>query len=318
MARGVATVFGGSGFIGRYVVKRLARRGFLVRVAVRDPEAALFLKPMGTIGQVVPQYANITDDTSTAAAMAGADVVINLVGILSESRGAGFQSIQAEGADRLGRLAREAGIARLVHLSAIGADPASPSRYAASKGLGEASIRASVPGATILRPSVVFGPEDHFFNKFAGLARVAPIVPVIAGNARLQPVYVGDVADAIVAALDRPEARGAVYELGGPKVWTMREILTYILRQIGREKPMLTIPGPIAQLHAAILELVPGKPLTRDQLLMLQRDNVVSATANGLPALGVMPTPVEMIVPDYLRRFQPGGGRRPVVAGHGS
>jgi NADH dehydrogenase len=317
MARGVATVFGGSGFIGRYVVKRLVRRGYLVRVAVRDPEAALFLKPMGTIGQVVPIHANITDDASTAAAMAGADVVINLVGLLSESGGAGFQSVQSEGAARIGRLAAAAGVTRLIHVSAIGADPASPSRYAASKGQGEAAIRSAVPTATILRPSVVFGPEDHFFNKFAGLARVAPVVPVIAGAARLQPVYVGDVADAIMAALDRPDAQGATYELGGPAVWSMRDILVYILRQIGREKPMLAIPGPIARLHAAILELVPGKPLTRDQLLMLQRDNVVSAAAKGLTDLGVMPTPIEMIVPTYLRRFQPGGGRRPAVAGQG-
>ncbi len=312
--RSVATVFGGSGFIGRYVVKRLAQLGYLVRVAVRDPEAALFLKPMGSVGQVVPLYASVTDDASVANAVAGADVVVNLVGILSESRGAGFQSVQAEGAARVASLAAAAGVGRLVHLSAIGADAASPSDYAQSKAAGEQAVRSAFPGATILRPSVVFGPEDHFFNRFAAIARLAPFMPVIAGATKFQPVYVGDVADAVMAAIARPDAVGATYELGGPRVWTMRELMAYILAQTGRDKTLVNVPMCIARMQAAVMELIPGKPLTRDQLLLLQRDNVASAGVPGLAALDIVPTPVELIVPAYLRRFLPGGGRRPVPA----
>lgn len=312
--RSVATVFGGSGFIGRYVVKRLAQLGYLVRVAVRDPEAALFLKPMGSVGQVVPLYASVTDDASVANAVAGADVVVNLVGILSESRGAGFQSVQAEGAARVASLAAAAGVGRLVHLSAIGADAASPSDYAQSKAAGEQAVRSAFPGATILRPSVVFGPEDHFFNRFAAIARLAPFMPVIAGATKFQPVYVGDVADAVMAAIARPDAVGATYELGGPRVWTMRELMAYILAQTGRDKTLVNVPMCIARMQAAVMELIPGKPLTRDQLLLLQRDNVASAGVPGLAALDIVPTPVESIVPAYLRRFLPGGGRRPVPA----
>lgn len=312
--RSVATVFGGSGFIGRYVVKRLAQLGYLVRVAVRDPEAALFLKPMGSVGQVVPLYASVTDDASVANAVAGADVVVNLVGILSESRGAGFQSVQAEGAARVASLAAAAGVGRLVHLSAIGADADSPSHYAQSKAAGEQAVRSVFPGATILRPSVVFGPEDHFFNRFAAIARLAPFMPVIAGATKFQPVYVGDVADAVMAAIARPDAVGATYELGGPRVWTMRELMAYILAQTGRDKILVNVPMCIARMQAAVMELIPGKPLTRDQLLLLQRDNVASAGVPGLAALDIVPTPVELIVPAYLRRFLPGGGRRPVPA----
>ncbi len=312
--RSVATVFGGSGFIGRYVVKRLAQLGYVVRVAVRDPEAALFLKPMGSVGQVVPLYATITDDASVANAVAGADVVVNLVGILSESRGAGFQSVQAEGAARVASLAAAAGVGRLVHLSAIGADADSPSHYTQSKAAGEQAVRSVFPGATILRPSVVFGPEDHFFNRFAAIARLAPFMPVIAGATKFQPVYVGDVADAVMAAIARPDAVGATYELGGPRVWTMRELMAYILAQTGRDKILVNVPMCIARMQAAVMELIPGKPLTRDQLLLLQRDNVASAGVPGLAALDIVPTPVELIVPAYLRRFLPGGGRRPVPA----
>ncbi len=312
--RSVATVFGGSGFIGRYVVKRLARQGYLVRVAVRDPEAALFLKPMGSVGQVVPLYASITDDASVANAVAGADVVVNLVGILAESRGAGFQSVQAEGAGRVARLSAAAGVGRFVHVSAIGADAASPSRYAQSKAAGEQAVREAFPGATIIRPSVVFGPEDQFFNRFAAIARLAPVMPVIAGATKFQPVYVGDVADAVMAAVARPDAVGTTYEIGGPRVWSMREIMAYILAVTGRDKMMVNIPMCVARIQAAVMELIPGKPLTRDQLLLLQRDNVASAGLPGLKELDIVPTPVELIVPAYLRRFQPGGGRRPVAA----
>ena len=312
--RSVATVFGGSGFIGRYVVKRLAQKGYVVRVAVRDPEAAAFLKPMGAVGQVVLLSASVTNEAAVQRAVRGADVVVNLVGILAETGRATFQAIHADGAGRVARLAAAAaGARRFVHLSAIGADPASPSRYAASKAAGEQAVRQAFPGAIILRPSVVFGPEDAFFNRFAAMARMLPFMPVISGATRMQPVYVGDVADAVMAVLERPDAAGAVYELGGPQVWTFREILAYILQQTGRHHPLVPIPMAIARLQAALLELLPWKPLTRDQLLLLGRDNVVASGMPALADLDIVPTPVELVVPAYLRRFQPGGGRRPLT-----
>jgi uncharacterized protein YbjT (DUF2867 family) len=311
--RSVATVFGGSGFIGRYVVKRLTHKGFVVRVAVRDTERALFLKPMGAVGQVVPLYASLTNEATVHRAVDGADLVVNAVGILAERRSGDFQRIHAEGAGLVAKLSARAGVARLVHISAIGADPNGASRYAASKGVGEGLVREAFAGATILRPSLVFGPEDHLFNRFAGMARLLPIMPVICGDTRFQPVYVGDVADAVMAALVRPDAVGAVYELGGPRVWQFRELLAYILKETGRRRPMVDIPLGLARLQARIMELVPGKPLTRDQLLMLQSDNVVGADRPGLKELGIVPTPVELVVPGYLRRFQPGGGKRRVL-----
>jgi NADH dehydrogenase len=311
--RNVATVFGGSGFIGRYVVKRLAQKGFVVRVAVRDPEAALFLKTAGAVGQIVPLFAAVDNEATVHRAVEGASAVVNLVGILSEGRSGDFQRIHAEGAGRIARLAAATGVERLVHLSAIGADPASPSAYGTSKAAGEAAVRAAFPTATILRPSIVFGPEDRFFNRFAALARLSPVMPVIAGDTRLQPVYVGDVADAIMAVLARRDAAGHTYELGGPRVWTFRELLAYILQETHRRRMLLNLPMGLARLQARCLELVPGKPLTRDQLLMLSRDNVVAEGADGLAALGIVATPVELIVPGYLRRFQPGGGRRRVL-----
>ncbi|HET7880408.1 MAG TPA: complex I NDUFA9 subunit family protein [Acetobacteraceae bacterium] len=311
--RSVATVFGGSGFIGRYVVKRLAKKGFVVRVAVRDPEAALFLKPMGAVGQVVPLFASVANETTVRRAVDGADLVVNLVGILSEGRSGDFQRIHADGAALVGRLSTQAGVGRLVHISAIGADPQAASRYAASKGAGETMLREAFPGATIVRPSLVFGPEDQLFNRFAAMARLLPVMPVICGDTRFQPVYVGDVADAVMVALAHPDAVGAVYELGGPRVWSMRELLGYILKETGRHHRMMDVPMGIARLQARFMELVPGKPLTRDQLLMLQHDNVCSGEMPGLHELGIVATPVELVVPSYLRRFQPGGGRRRVL-----
>jgi uncharacterized protein YbjT (DUF2867 family) len=307
--RSVATVFGGSGFIGRYVVKRLAAAGHVVRVAVRDTEAALFLKPMGAVGQIVPLYADLAERGTIARAVAGADCVVNLVGILAERRRGDFQRIQAEGPGLIGAAAAAAGVPRLTHVSAIGADPASPSLYARSKGQGEQALLACHPDAAILRPSIVFGPEDQFFNRFAALAMVSPVMPVIAGGMRLQPVYVGDVADAVMATLAGAAAAGRVFELGGPQVWTMRQILAWILHQIGRRRPLLTVPMALARLQATVLERLPGKLLTRDQLLLLARDNVVAEGAAGLLDLGITPTPVEQVVPAYLARFRPGGKR---------
>ncbi len=311
--RRVATVFGGSGFIGRYVVKRLAAQGFVVRIAVRYPEAALFLKPMGAVGQVVPLYASIMDEGTVHRAIAGAEIVVNMVGILTDSRAASFQAVHTDGAERIARIAAATGVRRLIQISAIGADPDSPSRYGSSKGKAEQAVLAAFPAATILRPSIVFGAEDKFFNRFAAIARVSPFMPVISGQTKMQPVFVGDVADAVMAALATDASIGKVYELGGPRVWTFREILAFILKQTRRDKRLVDIPMGIARMQAGILQHVPGQPLTPDQLLMLSKDNVAAPDALGLADLGITPTPAELVVPSYLGRYQPGGGRRPSV-----
>ncbi|MCS6890637.1 MAG: complex I NDUFA9 subunit family protein, partial [Rhodovarius sp.] len=239
-----------------------------------------------------------------------AAVVVNLVGILAEPRPGAFRAVQAEGAGRVARLSAAAGVERLVHVSAIGADPAGPAEYARTKAEGEGLVLAAFPTATILRPSIVFGPEDGFFNRFAGLARLAPVMPVICGDTRFQPVYVGDVADAVMAALVREDAKGRIYELGGPRRASFRELIRYILEVTGRpRKPLFEVPLWLAALQARIGELLPGKPFTRDQLRMLQRDNVVAEGMPGLAELGIEPTPMEAVVPLYLARFRPGGGR---------
>ncbi len=311
-AHSVATVFGGTGFIGRHVVKRLVEAGHLVRVAVRDTEAALVLKPLGVVGQVVPFYAPVTAEPEIGRAVAGAELVVNLVGILAESRPGDFDRIHHEGAGRVARAAAAAGAARLVHVSALGADPASPSLYARSKAAGEAAVLAAFPAATILRPSIVFGQEDSFFNRFARMAQLLPAMPVIAGDTRFQPVHVGDVADAIMAGLTRADVQGRVFELGGPKVWTMRELMAWIVAQTQRHRPLVQVPLPLARFQAAVLERLPGKLLTRDQLLQLQRDNVVAAGAPGLAELGITPLAIEQVVPSYLARYRPGGLRRKI------
>ncbi len=307
--RSVATVFGGSGFIGRYVVQRLARAEYIVRVAGRDTESSMFLRPMGRVGQVVPLFASVANEPQVQRVVEGADLVVNLVGILAERKAGDFTRLQAEGAGRVARLSAAAGVARMVQISAIGADPASPSQYARTKAEGEAAVLAAMPAATVLRPSLVFGAEDQFFNRFAGLAQLLPFMPVICGDTKMQPVYVGDVADAVIAALANPEAAGRTYELGGPRVWTFREILAWILRETRRKRPMIDIPLGLARFQAAVAERVPGKPFTRDQLLLLQRDNVAAAGALGLGDLGIAATPVELVVPEYLDRYRPGGGK---------
>jgi NADH dehydrogenase len=298
--RSVAAVIGGSGFLGRYIVKRLAASGHIVRVAVRDPEAALFLKPMGRVGQVVPLYANITQETTLTRAIEGADIVVNLVGILAERKAGDFDHIQAEGAGRVARIAAATGVRHLLHVSAIGADAQSPARYARSKAAGEQLVLSSFPRAVILRPSLVFGPEDQFFNRFAALAAISPVMPVISGKSRFQPVYVGDVADAAIAALGREEACGKIYELGGPKIMSFREILGWILATTGRHRRLVDLPGGVASLLARI----PFSGLTADQLLMLARDNVANSALPGLIDLGVVPTPIELVVPGYLARYR--------------
>ncbi|MCA3349084.1 MAG: complex I NDUFA9 subunit family protein [Roseomonas sp.] len=305
----LVTVFGGGGFIGRHIVQRLAAAGHSIRIAGRDTERAARLCTMGGVGQITPIAASITDEASSARAVAGADIVINLVGILFESRAGDFQRIQSEGAGRVARLAAAAGAKQFLHLSAIGADAASPSLYAQTKAAGEAAVLAAFPGAIILRPSVVFGAEDQFFNRFAGLAALLPFMPVVAGETRFQPVYVGDVADAAMAALADPAASGKVFELGGPRVMSMRQVLRYILDVTGRQRPMITLPEGFVRLQARLGELLPTPPLTRDQLILLGKDNVVSPNALGFQALGIEPKAVEAIVPGYLARFRVGGQR---------
>jgi NADH dehydrogenase len=305
----LVTVFGGAGFIGRHIVQRLAAAGHSIRIAGRDTERAARLCIMGGVGQITPVAASITDEASSARAVAGADIVINLVGILFESRAGDFQRIQAEGAGRVARLAAAAGAKHFLHLSAIGADAGSPSLYAQTKAAGEAAVLAAFPSAIILRPSVVFGPDDQFFNRFAGLATMLPFMPVVSGETRFQPVYVGDVADAAMAALADPAAAGKVFELGGPRVMSMRQVLRYILDVTGRRRPMIALPGGFVRLQARLGELLPTPPLTRDQLILLGKDNVVSPNALGFQALGIEPKAVEAIVPAYLARFRQGGQR---------
>ncbi len=310
MIQQVATVFGGAGFIGRHVVQRLAKAGYVVRIAGRDTERAAKLRTLGDVAQVVPIAASVTDEASVARAVAGATVVVNLVGILSEKKSGDFQRIQAEGAGRVARLAAAAGVRRLVHVSAIGADAGSESLYARSKGEGEAAVRAAFPAATILRPSVVFGADDQFFNRFGALAAMLPFMPVVEGQTRFQPVYVGDVADAVLAAITRDDAPGRVFELGGPRVMTMRDVLDFVLEHTHRRRRMVALPHALVALQARLGEFLPNPPLTRDQLLLLKRDNVVGADAAGLAALGIAPKAVEGVAPAYLARYRRGGLRK--------
>ncbi len=299
------TVLGGAGFIGRYVVKRLAQHGAVVTVASRHASEALFLTTMGDVGQIALVDAGLADEAALAAALTGADAVVCAVGILYERGKQRFEAVHHQGPARLARLAAAAGARQFVHISAIGADPASPSAYGRSKAAGEQAVKAAFPTATILRPSLVFGPEDDFFNRFAAMARVSPALPLIGGGAtRFQPVYVGDVADAVVAALDQAEAGGWTYELGGPKVYTFRELMVLLLAEIGRKRSLVNLPFGLAALEAAVLEWLPKPPLTRDQVRSLQRDNVVAPDALGLADLGLTPTSLELVLPTYLDRFR--------------
>jgi NADH dehydrogenase len=305
--RKVATVFGGSGFLGRYVVKRLAQRGYVVRVAVRDTEAAMFLRPMGAVGQIVPLFAPLAQEAAVARAVDGAEVVVNLTGILAEAKKGDFFRVHAEGATRIARLAASSVAQHVVHVSAIGADTGAESDYARSKGQGEEAMRAIFPRAVILRPSIVFGPEDAFFNRFAAMAQISPVIPIVSGATKFQPVHVGDVADAVIAGLAREDAAGCLFELGGPDVMSFAALIEYMLKLIGRRRMVMDLPQGLATVQAAILERLPGKLLTRDQIKLLRRDNVVADGALDLASLGIVPTPMDMIVPDYLARFRRGG-----------
>ncbi len=313
MAGRLITVFGGAGFVGRHLVRRLAQGGDRVRVAVRHPDSALFLKSMGDVGQVTPVQANLRDDRSVASAVAGADAVVNLVGILYSRGRQSFSAVHHEGALRVAAAARTAGARRFVQMSALGASARSPAEYARTKAMGEEAVKSAFPGATIIRPSTVFGPEDGFFNRFAAMAAISPVLPVIGqppSGPTFQPVYVGDVAAAITRVLDDPATAGKTYELGGPSRYTMAEIMALVLQWTGRKRLVAWIPTGLVNLKAACLELLPVPPLTRDQVKMLQVDNVVSGALPGLDALGITATPAEAVVPAYLDRFRPGGGKR--------
>ncbi len=309
MATPTATVFGGSGFVGRYVVGELARRGWRVRVAVRRPDRALFLKPLGDVGQIVPVAANIRDDASVAEAVAGAELAINLVGVLYEAGRQGFRAVHEDGAGRVARAAAAAGVRRVVHVSAIGAAPDAAAEYARSKAAGEAAMRSGFPDSTVVRPSIVFGVEDDFLNRFAWIARLAPALPLIDGGAtKFQPVYVADVAEGIARIAGDAGTAGRVYEFGGPEVLSFRELMEMLLAQIGRRRLLLPVPGALAMLPARIMELTPLPPLlTRDQIRMLASDNVAADDAPGLADLGIDPTPLEAVAPAYLARYRRGG-----------
>ncbi|WP_416898774.1 MAG: complex I NDUFA9 subunit family protein [Minwuia sp.] len=304
-------VFGGSGFIGRYLVRRLAHEGALVTVAVRDPEGAQFLKPMGDVGQITPLYANIRKPKTLERALQHAEAVVNLVGVLHQGNQA-FAGAHALGAKNIAEKAAELGIETFVQVSAIGADAASDSLYARTKAAGEKVVMDAIPTATILRPSVVFGPEDDFLNRFGAMARLVPVLPLVGGGeTRFQPVYVGDVADAIMAALSREDARGKTYELGGPRVLSFREVLEFILAETRRRALLVPLPFAAALPLGAVMQFLPNPPLTLDQVKQLGHDNVVSDGAPGLAELGISaPTPMQAIAPSYLARYRKPGSQR--------
>jgi len=309
----LVTVFGGGGFVGRHTVRALARQGHRVRVAVRRPHLVPELRVMGDVGQIELVQANIRNADSVARALDGATAVVNLVGVLYASGKQTFTAVQAEGPGTIAALAAREGVTKFVQMSAIGADPKSSSAYGRSKAAGEAAVRAAIPVATVLRPSIVFGPEDDFFNRFAAMAAVSPVLPLIGGGkSRFQPVYVTDVAAAITAVLSQPALAGATYELGGPSTYSFHELLELIVRETGRHPALVPVPWPLASLiglvgdlQAAVLPIPPV--LTSDQVRLLRSDNVVAAGAPGLAALGITPTPVEAVVPSYLWRFRSGG-----------
>lgn len=318
--QGLVTVFGGSGFVGGQVVRALAKAGYRVRVAVRQPNLAYRMRMLGDVGQIEVVQANVRVPASVARALDGAEACVNLVGVLWESGRQKFQSIHAMGARHVAEQAAKAGVKRLVHVSAIGADVNAKAKYARSKGEGEAAVRAAFPGATIVRPSIVFGPEDDFFNRFAQMAALAPVMPLVGGETRFQPVFVGDVAAVIAKAVSSPASVGVTYELGGPTVYTMREILELILTETGRARPLLPVPWPMAgligalgDLQASILPIAP--PLTSDQVEMLKSDNVAASGLPGLAEAGVVPTAVEAVVPTYLYRYRKGGQYAETPAG---
>jgi len=328
MARRVITVFGGSGFVGRHVIQRLAKQAAIVRVATRDTEAANYLKPLGEIGQIAPVPVRIGDQQSIDRALAGSDQVINLIGILAPWGASTFEAVHVEAAAAIAGAAARAGVKKLVHVSALGASPDSESLYARTKAAGEEAVKAAFEEAVIVRPAAIFGPQDRFFNLFASLARFTPAMPVFGcplipkvklfgldtpidlefygdGGTRLQPVYVGDVADAIIAILDKRAIKGQTYELGGPHVYSFKAKMEMILKESGRPRILFPYPFAMAKFAAWFLEFLPKPLLTRDQVTLLKTDNVVSGDLPGFDDLGIKPAAAEAVLPTYLRRYRP-------------
>ncbi|OAN50659.1 3-beta hydroxysteroid dehydrogenase [Paramagnetospirillum marisnigri] len=331
MARRLVTVFGASGFIGRTLVRRLAQQGWVVRAAVRDPIAAEFLKPMGDVGQVTPLRADISDAKAVAAAVSGADAVVNLVGVLYESGRRTFDAVHVKGAATVAAAAKAAGVPSLIHMSALGADKNSESTYARSKAAGEEAVLAAFPGATIFRPSVVFGPDDDFFNRFGKMAMVSPVLPVFtadgfkpvcteegcsidlfgSGGPIFQPVYVGDVACAMINVLNDARLAGKVYELGGPRRYSMKEVMELVVSTTGRPARLVPVPFGLGMFQATFLQLLPKPLLTKDQVRLMKVDNVARGGKPGLAELGITPTAAETILPTYMKRY---GKARPAGA----
>ncbi|HUK58333.1 MAG TPA: complex I NDUFA9 subunit family protein [Stellaceae bacterium] len=314
------TILGASGFLGRYMVKHLAEAGAVIAAVGRHASRAGYLRPMGDVGQVAAVDADVLDDRALEAVIAGAEIVVNAVGILYERGAQTFDALHARLPVRIAAAAQRAGVKRILHVSALGADAQSPCHYARSKAAGEADLRAAFPATTVFRPSLVFGPEDDFFNRFAAYARVAPALPLVGGGAtRFQPVYVADIGAATVAALAREDAVGRTYELAGPKPYSFRELMELILRETGRNCSLVSIPFGLASFEAAFLEfavgtarlvlgpLAPKPPLTRDQVRLLRSDSVPAGNLPGLAELGVTPTVLELVLPTYLDRFRRGG-----------
>ncbi|MCZ4268101.1 complex I NDUFA9 subunit family protein [Rhodobacteraceae bacterium G21628-S1] len=310
----LVTIYGGSGFAGRYIARRMAKEGWRVRVAVRRPNEAMHVKPYGVPGQVEPVFCNIRDDASVAAVMAGSDAVVNCVGVLNEIGKNTFSAVQSEGAGRIARIAADTGVERLVHVSAIGADAEGASEYARTKAAGEAAVLEAFPDSMILRPSIIFGAEDQFFNRFAGMTRFGPILPIAGGATRFQPVYVDDVAKAAVAGLTGSAAPGT-YELGGPEVKSFADLMAQMLDVIHRRRIIVSLPNFVAHIMAfgfdlaqsATFGLFTNGLLTRDQLKNLNSDNVVADGAKGLADLGIEPVTLGSVLPDYLWKFRPSG-----------
>lgn len=310
----LVTIFGGSGFVGRYIARRLAKDGWRIRVACRTPDEAGFVRTYGAVGQVEPVFCNIRDDDSVRSVTRGADAVVNCVGVLAESGKNTFKAVQAEAPGRIARIARELGVARMVQISAIGADAEADSAYGRTKAEGEAALLEHMPDAVILRPSIVFGPEDAFFNRFAGMTRMGPVLPVVSADTRFQPVYVDDVARAAEVAISGDVAPG-VYELGGPDIGSFRELMQRMLGVIHRRRLVLNTPGWMAWIMASVFDfgqwatggLLHNGVLTRDQVRNLANDNVVGPDARGFAELGIEPVSMGSVLPDYLWRFRPSG-----------
>jgi uncharacterized protein YbjT (DUF2867 family) len=308
MNNSLVTIFGGSGLLGRYAVRAFGRAGWRIKVGVRHPNLAHFLPPMGQVGQILVSKADVTDMDAVAAAVKGADVVVNLVGILHPSGGQSYQSVHVDAARTIAKAAKAAGVGTLIHVSTMNINVDSLSAYARSKAEGEIALREEFPQATLIKPSLVFGPEDQFFNKFAGLARILPFLPLIGGgHTKFQPVFAGDVAAAIVKCAEDPATRGKSYELGGPAVYSFKDMLKVILRETGRKRLLVPVPFWLASIKAVFLQFLPGKLLTPDQVKFLRTDNVVAPGALTLTDLGIAPASLEAIAPAYLWRFRAKG-----------